>query len=160
MSETPVTIRSYASGDALDTLAIFLDAVTTTAAADYSPEQIAAWAAPQERDAAEWGESRAQLESIVAVLDGRVVGFSDVSADGYIHMLFVSPRFSRRGVAHALLIEVERRARAANAESLLTNASITARPFFERHGFVVLDEQHPVMRGVLMTNYRMTRQLS
>ena len=37
-----VVIRSYGRADAADTLAVFLAAVTETAAADYSPEQIQA----------------------------------------------------------------------------------------------------------------------
>ncbi|WP_258065505.1 hypothetical protein [Rathayibacter tritici] len=39
-----ITIRPYLECDAADTLAVFLAAVTETAAADYSPEQITAWA--------------------------------------------------------------------------------------------------------------------
>lgn len=34
--------------------------------------------------------------------------------------------------------------------------SVTARPFFERHGFVVLAEQQVIVPGgVALTNYRM-----
>jgi putative acetyltransferase len=40
-----------------------------------------------------------------------------------------------------------------------TNASITARPFFEKHGFMVVAEQHPVIRGVEMINYKMVLPL-
>ena len=38
---------------------------------------------------------------------------------------------------------------------LYTNASITARPFFEQHGFVVVAEQHTITLDVEMTNYKM-----
>ena len=37
-----IVIRPYTPADAADTLAIFLAAMTETAAADYSPEQIQA----------------------------------------------------------------------------------------------------------------------
>ena len=59
-----------------------------------------------------------------------------------------------------LLAEVERRAKERTVPALWTNASITARPFFERHGFVVVSEQHPVIRGVPMRNYRMRKELA
>jgi putative acetyltransferase len=157
---TPVAVRAYAAGDGPATVAVFLDAVTITAAAHYSPEQIAAWSAPEERDLDAWDRDRAARGTVVAVLDGHIAGFSDVTAEGYIHMLFVSPRFARRGVAGALLSEDERRARTFGASTLSTNASITARAFFERHGFTVVTEQHPVTRGVRMTNYRMLKRLS
>jgi putative acetyltransferase len=152
-------VRDYASGDATTTLDIFLDAVTVTASVDYSPEQIAAWAGPQDREIGAWDGARAECGTVVAILDGDIAGFSDVNADGYVHMLFVAPRFGRRGVASALVAAVEQRARRLGATSLSTNASITARPFFEQHGFVVVAEQRRITRGVSMTNYRMLKQL-
>ena len=145
--------------DAAATLAVFLDAITVTASADYSPQQVAAWSAPQDRTVPEWGLSRASTRTIVAIVDGRIAGFSDVDIDGYIHMMFVASEFGRRGVARALLWEVESRARSAGATVVWTNASITARPFFERYGFAVIAEQYPVSHGVQLANYRMTKQV-
>ncbi|MDR2997660.1 MAG: GNAT family N-acetyltransferase, partial [Microbacterium sp.] len=100
-----------------------------------------------------------RLAGIVAVVDGRVAGFSDVSAEGYIDMMFVSPAFTRRGVARALLAEVESRALAAGTAALMANVSVTARPFFEHAGFSVEAEQHPVIDGIELTNFRMTKPL-
>lgn len=42
-------------------------------------------------------------ETIVATVDENLAGFSDVSATGYIDMLFVSLQFGRSGVATAFL---------------------------------------------------------
>lgn len=154
-----VTLRAYSRADASPTLAVFLAAVTGTASAHYSPEQIAAWSAPAERNLDSWHAARARLDTLVAVLDGEIAGFSDVDAHGYIDMMFVAPRFGRRGVAGALLAELEHRARAAGTAELSVHASLTARPFFERHGFLVLEERHPVLRGVHLTNFRMLKPL-
>ena len=155
----PVTVRPYQATDAPATLRAFLDAVTVTASADYSLEQVAAWSAPEERNLEDWHLARTGLGTVVALVEGQVAGFSDVSAEGYIHMMFVSPRYGRRGVGSALVAEVERRAQALTASALSTNASITARPFFEQHGFRVMTEQRPLTRGVRMTNYRMVKHL-
>ena len=155
-----VTVRPYESADAAGTLAVFLDAVTVTAAGDYSPDQIAAWSAPQERDVARWDLVRSRLGTVVATINGELAGFSDVDDQGYIDMMFVASRFGRRGVATVLLAEVERWGREHTVPALWTNASITARPFFERHGFVVVSEQHPVIRGVLLRNFRMRKELA
>ena len=138
---------------------MFLDAVTVTASSDYSPEQIAAWAAADERTIEEWHRSRSNTDTVVAIVDDRVVGFSDVNAEGYIDMMFVDPRVTRRGVASALIAEVSRHATILGATYLSTDASITARPFFEHHGFHVVAEQHPIYRGIKLTNYRMAKQL-
>lgn len=152
-------IRRYAESDAQATLDVFLSAVTGTASAHYSPEQIAAWSRPEERDISEWNSARKASNTFVAVVDGEIAGFSDVSTSGCIDMMFVAPRFGRRGVATALLSHVHQTAIAAGAHELSTNASITARPFFERRGFAVVAVRHPITRGVKMTNYRMTLQL-
>ncbi|MEO7122483.1 MAG: GNAT family N-acetyltransferase [Lacisediminihabitans sp.] len=155
-----VEIRPYIERDAAATLATFLAAVTITASADYSVEQIAAWSAPHERDEVDWNRVRMSLGTIVATVGEDVAGFSDVTATGYIDMLFVLPRFGRRGVASTLLSEIERKAVDSGTSTLSTNASITARRFFERHDFQVESEQHPVIRGIRMTNYRMIKLLA
>ena len=154
-----VVIRSYSHADAADTLAIFLDAVTETAAADYSPEQIQAWARPEARDLPTWHASMQERNSYVATVDGVPAGFSDVNLAGYIDMLFVAPRYQRQGVARQLIGRVEVYARKAQLTELTSDVSITARPFFERHGFTVEAEQHPVKGGVPLTNYKMKKKL-
>lgn len=51
-------------------------------------------------------------------------------------MLFVEPEYTRRGVASALLKPL------IKSESELTvDASITAKPFFERYGFQTVKQQ-------------------
>ncbi|NMM24857.1 MAG: GNAT family N-acetyltransferase [Phycicoccus sp.] len=79
--------------------------------------------------------------------------------DGYVDMMFVSPRHQRRGVARQLLAHVEAHARSEGIPALSADVSITARPFFERHGFTVEAEQHPVKAGVELTNDKMRREL-
>jgi len=157
-----VQIRPYRDEDANATLAVFHAAVTGTAAADYTDAQIAAWSRPGQRNAADWNRRRTERDSFVAVLSGQeeIVGFTDVDADGYIDMLYTSPRYSRRGVARSLLSAAETHARRLGADHLWANVSITARPFFERHGFSVQAEQHPVLGGVWMTNFRMTKPIT
>ncbi|MCS5723292.1 GNAT family N-acetyltransferase [Herbiconiux sp. CPCC 203407] len=158
-TRAPIRIRPYGRADAPATLALFLAAVTQTAAADYTPEQISAWAAADERDVERWDAAMTARRSVVATIDGDTAGFSDVSPDGYIDMMFTAPAFLRRGVATCLLTHVEAAARACAAAELTTHASITARPFFERHGFTVEAEQRPVRRGIALTNFRMRKPL-
>lgn len=141
------------------TRTIFMQAVTLTAANDYTARQIDAWAAPEDRPLGEWNRDRLEANTLVAVVGGMVMGFTDIRETGYIDMLFVSPRFERRGIGSTLLAEAEHRARIAEAPLLFSNVSITARPFFEAHGFVTTATQHPIVRGVPLKNYRMTKRL-
>ena len=131
---------------------IFLRAVHETASQHYSPAQIAAWG---QVDDAQWRQKLASSVVLVAEVDGKVVGF--ITAVGhYIDLLFVSPDYARQGIAGALL-------RALLAKMLpgkvTVAASITAKPFFERQGFVLVREQNVEARGEWFINYLMARDV-
>ncbi|MFJ2300802.1 GNAT family N-acetyltransferase [Oerskovia paurometabola] len=151
-------LRAYDESDAEATLRVFLRAVRVTASKDYSPEQIAAWGS-DDISLDVWAVKRLQTDTVVAVEGDEVLGFSDVDERGYIDMMFVDPAVTRRGVASALLDHVTRAARGRGAVELTTYASLTARPFFEKHGFVVVEERQPVLRGVSLTNFSMRKPL-
>jgi putative acetyltransferase len=109
----------------------------------------------------EWHERRAAAHTFVAVLDSRVVGFSDVTDDGLLDMLFVHSDAAGRGVARALVEAVVAKARELGLSELHTHASRTARPAFERFGFEVTraNEQNWI-RGQNLPNYDMRLELS
>lgn len=71
-------IRRYEPGDLAQITALFYDTVHAVNAADYSPEQLDAWAdgAP-DRD--RWNRSLLAHHSLVAVEgEGLIVGFGDI----------------------------------------------------------------------------------
>ncbi|WP_241983613.1 MULTISPECIES: GNAT family N-acetyltransferase [unclassified Cryobacterium] len=121
-----VTLRAYDPSDAADTLAVFTDAITQTAGAHYTAEQIDAWAQPGRRDLTRWDKAMSERGTVVAIQGTEVVGFSDVDQSGYIDMLFVSPRHLRRGIARTLLSFVEQQARSAETAELTSDVSVTA----------------------------------
>ena len=51
-------------------------------------------------------------------------------------------------------------AHAQGVARLFTEASITARPFFEAQGFSVIASQRVEKRGQMLTNFRMQKLLS
>ncbi len=130
-----------------------------TARGDYSEAQVRAWA-PDKIDQTAWAAARAKARTFVAARDGTPVGFIDLESDGHIDMLFVHPAEQRRGTAAALLARLETVAREAGIARLRTEASITARPFFERHGFRVVAPQTVELRGERFVNYRMVKELA
>jgi putative acetyltransferase len=153
-----VELRAYTAGDAQATSVIFLQAVRETARAHYSPEQVEAWAANY-GDLDSWAAARAAAHTQLAIIDGHVAGFTDLDDHGYIDMLFVDPDFGRHGVASALLASVVALARQRGTVALTTYASLTAKPLFERHGFVVTEERHFLSRDVELTNVAMRCEL-
>ena len=128
-----------------------------TAAAHYTQEQVEAWA-PASCDTSDlptWAAARAAATTMVAVMGPRVVGFGDLVGGSLLDMLFVDPDASRRGVGSALVRQIVALAGEGSATDLETYASLTARPVFERLGFVVVERCTPVVRAVAMTNFRM-----
>ena len=154
-----VTLRLYRPDDAPALLALFRDTIRRVNSRDYSPMQIAAWAS-DDIDQVAWFARF--TERIVAVAEeaGRPVGFAELEADGHIDRVYVSADHQRRGIGQQLLAAVVAEARRVALARLFTEASITARPFFEAQGFAVLAPQVVTCRGAEFVNYRMERVLA
>jgi putative acetyltransferase len=136
--------------------AVFFSAIRETAAKDYSPEQIAAWA-PESFDESRWAHRMAGIAPFVAERDGVVVGYADVQATGYIDHFFVAGHAGRQGVGSQLMQRIHAHAESVRMTSLFSDVSITARPFFEHWGFAVEQQQRLVVAGISLTNYRMRK---
>lgn len=101
-----------------------------------------------------WDRSLREHYSLVAVEKGRIVGFGDVDPAGYLDRLYVHRDYQRRGAASLLRGALEE---AARGKKLVTHASITARPFFEKRGWRVVREQTVERRGVKLVNFVMVK---
>lgn len=154
-----LVLRDYASRDAETTKNVCVDAITRIASNNYSPEQIAAWVDGLPQDLAEWDEQMQSRGSFVAIAGGQVVGFTDVSSDGYIDMMFVSPEFVRQGVGSGLLQEAERRANRRGIDCLSAHVSLSAKSLFELHGFPAVRRRRVSRNGVDLMNFRMEKLL-
>ncbi len=149
-----ITLRKYADTDAAELLDLYRQTIRTVNCRDYDAEQIRAWSS-EAIDLASW---RARFEdrlAYVALLEQQTVGFADLDASGYLDRLFVAADHQRRGIAKTLLLKLIADARAVGIATITTEASITAKPFFERFGFEVLQQQSVHCRGAQLTNYRM-----
>ena len=147
-------IRAYQSDDLEDIKRLFYDTVHEVNAKDYSQEQLDAWA-PADMSFEGWDESLLSHESAVAVLDGELVGFGDMDADGYLDRLYIHKDYQHRGIATAICEKLEKMVPSA---IYCTHASITARPFFESRGYHVIKENRVCRRDVWMTNYTMEKK--
>ena len=151
-------VRDYARGDAGRICRLFFETVRSVNLADYSEEQVQAWA-PETPDPAIWHERMSGRHTLVAEEDGEVAGFIELEEDGHLDMLYVGKDALGRGVGTQLYEAAERRARDLNLDRIFTEASITARPFFERHGFRVLTRNVVTRHGIELTNFSMEKCL-
>ncbi len=154
-----VTLRPFHPDDAPALLALFRDTIRRVNSRDYSPAQIAAWAA-DDIDTAAWCGRFAGRFVVVAEGAGRPVGFAELEPSGHLDRMYASADHQGRGVGRQLLAAVVAEARRLGIARLFAEVSITARPFFEAHGFVVLAPQTVTVRGEEFVNYRMERVLA
>ena len=145
-------LRPYRTQDCPALAGLFYDTVHTVNARDYTPPQLDAWA-DGHVDLAAWDRSLSEHHSLVAVWDGVIVGFGDMTSDGYLDRLYVHKDYQGRGIATALCDALER----AVPGPYTTHASITARPFFEHRGYRVVREQQVERKGILLTNFVMQK---
>lgn len=148
-------IRPYQPEDCKELARLFFNTVHTVNAKDYTKQQLNAWATGTV-DLEAWNRSLTEHFTLVAMENGIITGFGDMDATGYLDRLYVHRDFQGRGIASALCDRLE----ASVSGSVTTHASITARPFFEKRGYLVIKEQQVERRGVLLTNFVMEKQRS
>ncbi|WP_431321329.1 GNAT family N-acetyltransferase [Rhizobium sp. YTU87027] len=153
-----LTLRRYVPADCDNTVEIFLRAILEVASRDYTPAQIEAWAKVDDRQV--WAERRASRPTWIAEVQDLPIGFADLEPDGHLDMMFVHPDHQGIGAARTLLQRIEAEAQKLGLKRIFTEASLTARPFFERRGLVVLARQSVEKRGQTLANFRMEKPLS
>ena len=150
-------LAPYRSGEAAALAGLFYRTVHAVCLGDYTQEQVDAWADGRV-DVDAWERSFLQHYTLVARVGGEIVGFADLDGD-YLDRLYVHKDHQRNGVATALVQALEQAAAQQGHRRLVTHASITARPFFEKQGYQVVKEQQVERRGVLLTNFVMEKTL-
>lgn len=147
-------IREYRPEDCAELTRLFYDTVHTVNSKDYIPDQLDAWA-DGKPDLERWDRSLREHFSLVALEGERIVGFGDMDATGYLDRLYVHKDYQKQGVATALCDRLER----AVSGTIVTHASITARPFFEARGYRVVHTRQVERRGVILTNLLMEKRM-
>ncbi|XNM85915.1 GNAT family N-acetyltransferase [Escherichia coli] len=140
-----IQIRDYQPGDFQQLCAIFIRAVTMTASQHYSPQQIA----PGRRLTNLAGRRNSRnhkcgLQSLMQNWSALLPALNTIS------ICYLLTLNTPGGVASALLKPL------IKSESELTvDASITAKPFFERYGFQTVKQQRVECRGEWFINFYM-----
>ena len=146
-------IREYQQNDCKEITELFYNTVHTVNSKDYTEEQLTAWATGKV-DLEQWNRSLQEHFSLIAVDDGRIVGFGDMDSTGYLDRLYVHKDYQRKGIATALCDALEKMV----PNKIITHASITAKPFFENRGYKVITEQQVVRQNISLTNFIMEKE--
>jgi putative acetyltransferase len=90
---------------------------------------------------------------------GQIVAYADVQPNGYIDHFFVSGARARQGIGTLLMNRIHDVARDRGIFVLTSHVSRTAQPFFRKFGFSLSEERTPVIRGVVVPNALMRKEL-
>jgi putative acetyltransferase len=146
-------IRAAEPADADDIHEAKMQAVARSFADVYGKDLIDAWKAQTVREGPDYHYPRiARGLELVAVVRGRTVGFVEWDACS-VMALYVHPDFQGQGIGSALLAEGERRMPAGGDCARVEHATLSARSFYERHGYVFEGEGEKTVAGGLVFRY-------
>ncbi|MEG1520353.1 MAG: GNAT family N-acetyltransferase [Clostridia bacterium] len=149
-------IERYKTEDLNEIAKLFFETVHSVCARDYSQAQLDAWANGEiDRDA--WDKSLLTNFAVTARIDGKLVGFGDVSAQGYLDRLYVDKDFQNQGIGTKICEELENFCKQNKIQSIETHSSITARSFFNKRDFYIEKVQTVKRNGIDLTNYVMRK---
>ena len=149
-------VRGYCSKDSEETLKLFYDTVHSVNAVDYNQAQLDAWA-PKNRDLIKWDNRLSSNYSVVVEKDGVIIGFGSADNAGYFDLLYIHKDYQGIGVATLIANDIERYIFRTGFQTITTAASITAKSFFEKRGYLVQEKQNVEVRGQLFVNFKMKK---
>lgn len=154
-----ITVREYNPEDVQSLANIYYNTIHQVNIQHYAQEQVDVWAPRTSLETGGWSKKFLRTTPFVAVAEDQVVGFAEFEPNGHIDCFFSHHDWMGRGVGMALMKKIHEEAQREGIVRLFSEVSITARPFFERHGFVVVGNSPMVREGVSLAGYKMEKLL-
>jgi len=156
---TTVIVRQYIPEDAKHLVNIYYYTIHKINIQDYTEDQVNAWAPPSSLKLTGWKKKWETIKPLIALIDNKIVGFTELEANGHIDCFYVHHEYQRVGIGSSLMNAVYNKASDLNIKRLFAEVSITVKPFFESKGFKVVKQQIKDIRGVNLTNFIMEKIL-
>ena len=158
-----IRIRPFHVSESWTMRRIMHDAVRTGAAGRYSAEQRAAWS-PSATPPEGWNDRLADHITLVAeevTPEADVpVGFGTIRRDGHLDLFFVAPAQMGKGAAGQLYDALIAAVAIHRPERLTARASLYARPFLERRGWIVTEALDIEREGIALPCFEMEREIA
>ena len=106
-----------------------------------------------------WIKRQDTKQTFVADHNGQIIGFAELETTGHIDCFYTHKDFQGQGVGTKLLDTIVTQATKLQLSCLFAEVSITARPFFEHRGFVIVKSQEVECRGAKFLNFVMEYSL-
>lgn len=153
-----IKIRLFEAQDVEQIARLFHETVRDVNIRDYSDQQVRAWA-PDNIHFRNWLEICSNRFTVVADDEGVIAGFGELEPNGHIDCFYCHKAYQRCGVGRQIYQAIEAQAIELSISRLFTEASITAKPFFQRMGFSVIKAQEVTRRSETFINYAMEKCL-
>ena len=125
---------------------------------DYTKEQIESWA-PSKIDYDKWQNRFETTQPYMVKKNNTIVGFFELEDNGHIDCFYVHHNHQGEGVGQLMMTTILKLANDKKLTEVYAEVSITAKPFFEKNGFIT-EHQNVVVRGEQeLVNYTMRKQL-
>ncbi len=137
-----LSIRPALVEDAAALARLHARAVHGLAVGHYPSVVLRAWAPldPDEDWIEGFRQSHASCTRIVAVSDGRLVGFAELAPESKeLRACYVDPDAARQGIGRALVARIEALARDRGLASLWLDASLNAETFYHAQGYEIVE---------------------
>lgn len=138
---------------------LFRDTIQNVNSKDYPKDEIDDWSSWW-TDHDKWQERIEKQYFIKAMIEDKIVGFSSLAADGYLDFMFTHKDYQGQGVASNLIRKIEKKAKGQGNDLIYSDVSITAKGFFERHGYIVEKQQFKKSRNKELINFKMTKTIN
>ena len=152
-----MNIRYYVESDSRELADLFHNSIHAISIEVYSAEQLEAWS-PSPPDYEFWHSKLSESKPFVATIGSTIVGFLELEGNGHIDCLYVHQSYQGQGVAGKLFSHASEVAISNGIKTLYVEASIVARPFFEKRGFFLLAKNVVQRNGQELINYSMSGQ--
>lgn len=156
-----MNIRFYQKSDSLPLAELFFNTIRTVNRQHYSDEQVKAWAPDLSTwDMQAWEKKFENKWVFVAHEGETITGFGELELNGHIDRFYIAESAVGKGVGRLIYEAIEKTGKEQKLARLFVEASITARPFFEKMGFSLVNEQTVGRNNVFFTNFVMEKVLS
>jgi putative acetyltransferase len=151
-------LRIATVNDVPQIIQLFEGTITTVNSKDYTSEQTTVWSS-RGADVAKWIAKISEQYFIVLKEKTAIIGFASLTTSGYLDFMYVDKDHQRRGIASMLLKSLEDKAHQLNVHEIISDVSITAKPFFLSKGFKELAQQSVNLDAVTLTNFKMRKEI-
>ncbi len=150
--------REATQDDLPEITAVFRDTIRTVNSQHYSEKQVEVWSSGAD-DIKKWQDRIKKFYFLIAEIDNQIVGFSYLKNGYYLDGLFVHKDYQRKTIASKLLRIMESRVSMNGFETIKSDVSITALPFFDSHFYEVEKKQKKSFKGLVFENYIVYKDL-